>query len=141
MSEASINFIETHGLHFHIGKRLVLKNIVLSVAQGEYLTLAGPNGAGKTTLLKCLGGLLGQRLNVRVLGKPLHQYKRRELAKLIGYVPQYSVWDGSFTVAEFVTLGRYPYLQAFGTPSANDIKPWLSACWPLPGLRRLPTTA
>lgn len=120
MSEPSLNFIETHGLDYRIGKRLVLNNIALSVAPGEYLTLAGPNGAGKTTLLRCLGGLLGQRLNVSVLGKPLHQYKRRELARLIGYVPQYSVWDGSFSVAEFVMLGRYPYLQAFGTPSVND---------------------
>lgn len=120
LPETPINFIEAHDLDYHIGKRRVLKGVTLSVVRGEYLTLAGPNGAGKTTLLKCLGGLLGRRLNVDVLGKPLHTYPRKELAKLIGYVPQYSVWDASFSVSEFVMLGRYPYLQAFGTPSAND---------------------
>lgn len=120
MTDRPAIFIETAGLDYSIGKRLILKNISLSVATGEYLTLAGPNGAGKTTLLKCLGGLLGQRLNVTVLGKPLYKYARKELAKLIGYVPQYSVWDGSFTVYEFVMLGRYPYLQAFGTPTTAD---------------------
>lgn len=113
-------FIETAGLDYYIGKTHVLKNINLSVTTGEYLTLVGPNGAGKTTLLKCMGGLLGQKLNVNVLNRPLHSYKRKNLAKLIGYVPQYSVWDGSFLVREFVMLGRYPYLQAFGTPTAED---------------------
>lgn len=120
MSESHDYFIEARELDYYIGRQRVLNGIALGVAQGEYLTLAGPNGAGKTTLLKCLGGLLGLRLNVSVLGRPLHTYPRRELAKLIGYVPQYSVWDGSFTVAEFVMLGRYPYLRTFGTPSLND---------------------
>lgn len=120
MTEAPEIFIAAHKLDCHIGKLWVLKDVSLKVTRGEYLMLAGPNGAGKTTLLKCLGGLWGRRLNVGVLGQPLHKYPRRELAKLIGYVPQYSVWDGSFTVAEFVMLGRYPYLQAFGTPSATD---------------------
>lgn len=120
MAETSETFIAAGKLDYHIGKLWVLKDVSLRVGRGEYLILAGPNGAGKTTLLKCLGGLLGRQLNVCVLGRPLHKYPRRELAKLIGYVPQYSVWDGSFTVAEFVMLGRYPYLQAFGMPSASD---------------------
>lgn len=120
MAETPVTFIETLGLNYKMGKRLILKDVNLSVARGEHLTLVGPNGAGKTTLLKCLGGLMGKRLNVNVLGRPLDKYSRKELAKLISYVPQYSVWDGSFSVYEFVMLGRYPYLQAFGTPTRED---------------------
>ena len=34
-----------------------LKNINLSIAEGEYLVIAGPSGSGKTTLLNLLGAL------------------------------------------------------------------------------------
>ena len=35
-----------------------LRNVSLSLVEGEVVSLIGPNGAGKTTLLKCLAGLL-----------------------------------------------------------------------------------
>lgn len=113
-------FIAVHNLNYSIGKQQVLHGVSLEINQGEYVTLVGPNGAGKTTLLKCLGGLIGHKLSICLLGKPLHGYARKELAKLISYVPQYSVWDGSYNVYEFVMLGRYPYLRVFGAPGAED---------------------
>lgn len=112
--------IKTSGLNYAIGKRPILKSINVSVTQGQYVTLAGPNGAGKTTLLKCLGGIIGRKLNVEVCGHALWRYSRKALARLISYVPQYSVWDGSFNVYDFVMLGRYPYLQFFGAASRED---------------------
>ena len=36
----------------------ILKNISLTIRDGEWVTLAGPNGSGKTTLLKTIAGLL-----------------------------------------------------------------------------------
>lgn len=39
------------------GKTILLKDIQLSVHQGEILGLLGPSGAGKTTLLKTIAGL------------------------------------------------------------------------------------
>ncbi|WP_448518902.1 ABC transporter ATP-binding protein [Rhodoflexus sp.] len=39
------------------GKTVILKNIDLSITQGDVVLLAGRNGAGKTTLLKCLLGI------------------------------------------------------------------------------------
>jgi ABC-2 type transport system ATP-binding protein len=35
-------------------KKMVLQNISLEIAEGEFFGLVGMNGAGKTTLLKCL---------------------------------------------------------------------------------------
>ena len=38
------------------GKVLVIKDLNLDVAQGEFLTLLGPSGSGKTTILMMLAG-------------------------------------------------------------------------------------
>ncbi|MDR0409247.1 MAG: amino acid ABC transporter ATP-binding protein [Spirochaetaceae bacterium] len=39
------------------GALQVLKNIDLSVAEGEKLTIIGPSGSGKSTLIRCVNGL------------------------------------------------------------------------------------
>lgn len=50
--------LRIHGLCAGYGGHLVLTDIELDLARGEWLALLGPNGAGKTTLLQCIGGLL-----------------------------------------------------------------------------------
>jgi len=40
----------------HFGKNLVLKDISLDVAEGEFLTILGESGSGKTTLLRIIAG-------------------------------------------------------------------------------------
>jgi lipoprotein-releasing system ATP-binding protein len=44
---------------YHNGAKelCVLKNVDLTVAKGEVLSVVGPSGAGKSTLLHILGGL------------------------------------------------------------------------------------
>lgn len=39
------------------GKKLVLKNINLSVKKGEQVVIIGPSGCGKSTLLRCINGI------------------------------------------------------------------------------------
>ena len=43
-------------LNKHIGKQHVLKDICLSIGDGEVVGLLGPNGAGKSTLMKIMVG-------------------------------------------------------------------------------------
>src|SRR5271168_1913077 len=40
----------------HFGKNIVLRNISLDVAEGEFLTILGESGSGKTTLLRIIAG-------------------------------------------------------------------------------------
>ena len=56
---------------FHRTSRLVeaLRDVSLTVEQGEFVALLGPNGAGKTTFLKLLSGIITPtRGTARVLG-------------------------------------------------------------------------
>ncbi len=50
--------LEIKDLHVHYGVIHALKNISLTVHEGEIVTLIGANGAGKTTTLRTISGLI-----------------------------------------------------------------------------------
>lgn len=106
-----------------------LRNVSLSINQGETWAVIGKNGSGKSTLLKCVGGLLGSRHGmILVEGRPVRDFRPKELARRIAYVPQAGGRPlPQFTVAEFVMLGRFPYQGFFAIPNAIDRKIVLDA--------------
>ena len=82
--------LEARNLAKSYGKRPVVKDVSLSVKQGEIVGLLGPNGAGKTTCFYMIIGLGAQDGGaVTVDGQditalPMHGRARRGL----GYLPQ-----------------------------------------------------
>lgn len=77
-----------------------LKNITLTVYEGETFGLLGLNGAGKTTLLKILMGFV-RRTSGRatLLGKPIGD---RATRGRIGYLPENPYLYGYLTAWEFL---------------------------------------
>jgi zinc transport system ATP-binding protein len=72
----------------------ILEGVSLSVEKGDFLGIIGPNGGGKTTLLKVILGLITpSRGTVYVLNK-----SPKSSRHLIGYVPQYNLFDRDFPV-------------------------------------------
>ncbi|MGB5748045.1 MAG: ABC transporter ATP-binding protein [Desulfobacterales bacterium] len=70
-----------------------LKDINLTIAEGEFLAVAGPSGSGKTTLLNLVGGLDGfDAGSIIVDGNAFDQMSQSQLAKLrlhkLGFVFQ-----------------------------------------------------
>ena len=113
--------IEVDNFSFSSGGKQILKSISFNLQRADYLSIIGPNGAGKTTLLKCLTRVLsGGQGKIEVCGRPLEAYRQKELAKLISYVPQLDGRALPFTVEEFVSMGRYPYLSPFSSLSSED---------------------
>ena len=70
------------------GKKEVLKNVSLTLAQGEIISLFGRNGSGKSTLLKILFGTLkADSIKLQINDTNIHP-KDVIPNRLIGYLPQ-----------------------------------------------------
>lgn len=83
---------------------LVLEDVTFAIPRGDFVSLIGPNGGGKTTLLKLMLGLVAPtRGGISVFGVPPVDARR-----LVGYVPQYQVFDAQFpvTVMDVTLMGR-----------------------------------
>lgn len=80
------NRIIIQNLNKFYGRKQALSDINLEIGQGMF-GLLGRNGAGKTTLMKTLAALLTPKSGtVTVCGIPIE--KRKEIRKIIGYLPQ-----------------------------------------------------
>jgi len=113
--------LEVERLGVRVGDTPILSEVSLSVDTGRFLAIIGPNGAGKSTLIRCLDGLLDpDEGSIRIHGRPLGRYSRRELARAISYVPQSDVGSSQFEVATFVEMGRYPHVGPWAALRTAD---------------------
>ena len=100
----------------------VLKDVSLSIHDKDFISILGPNGSGKTTLIKALTGLIKPVSgNVKLNGKPVHLYKRREFARYVSFLPQNPSVTLPFLVKDIVMMGRFPYLGRFEMEKGSDI--------------------
>ncbi len=114
--------LEIVGVSFSYGSRPALEDVTMNVGEGDVVSLVGPNGSGKTTLLKCINKILKPKKGVVLVGeRNVREMKLKELAKLIGYVPQIPTRSFSFTVFDAVLLGRRPYINWSVGPKDKEI--------------------
>ena len=89
--------------------------------KGEMACLVGVNGCGKSTLLRTMAGLqppVGGSLEL--MGRPLHDYSRTQLAQMVGIVLTDGIPERSLTVRELVGMGRQPYTGLWGHLTQQD---------------------
>jgi iron complex transport system ATP-binding protein len=116
----SVPLFEAEKLSFAYGEGAALSDVSFTVAKGERFFIVGPNGAGKSTLIKIMGGLFRGEGRLLFEGRPLGDWRRRDLAKRVCYVPQGVDGGLAFTVRQFVGLARYPHLSFFSSHTAED---------------------
>lgn len=103
------------------GGEPVVRSVSLGVGPGEVVGLVGPNGSGKTTLVRVVSRALRPRSGrVLVVGRDPYSMSARDSARLIAVVPQDLQPAFSYTVLEFVLMGRSPYLSRFGGGDPHD---------------------
>lgn len=107
--------LQTVNLTKQYGENYALKNLNLSVAQGEIFCLLGQNGAGKTTTINLFLGLIssssGQALINGVEVNP-----KTDTQKMIAYIPEvvqlYGNMNGIENIQFFSQLAGYNYTSA-----------------------------
>lgn len=102
--------LEVCDLGFRYGEDWIFKDVSFSVESGDLLAVMGPNGVGKTTLLRCLNGILKPSAGkVIVNGEDVTKVSRMEIARIMGYVPQYAD-PQRITAFDSILLGRRPHM-------------------------------
>ena len=77
----------------------VLRGVDLQIREGEILTVLGRNGAGKSTLFSCMLGMKKPlQGTVEILGRNIAAMTEREIATVVGFVPQSHNPAFSYTV-------------------------------------------
>ena len=85
--------VEISHLNKHIGKQHVLRDVCLSIGDGEVVGLLGPNGAGKSTLMKIMVG---------VWDADSSPTTNCQLPKTIGYLPELNPLYEEMYVREYL---------------------------------------
>jgi iron complex transport system ATP-binding protein len=112
--------IELRDVSVRFGSVDAVRDVSLTVESGAWIALIGPNGAGKTSMLRAMCRLVSFRGEIALDGQSVRALSRRELARIIAFVPQTPVTPHELTVAEYVLLGRTPYLAYLGDESRAD---------------------
>ncbi len=86
-----------HGIH-------AVKDLSISVADGEVFGLVGPNGAGKTTTIKMATGLLTPQSGTISIGGHDMVKEPLEAKSVLGYVPDRGFLYERLSVREFLTF-------------------------------------
>ncbi len=112
--------ISLDGVGVRFGAATALDAVTAAAARGEWLALIGPNGAGKTTLLRAVARLIRHDGRITIDGKPAAGLSRRQLARLVAYVPQQPLLPPEMTVGDYVLLGRTAHIGYLRVESSAD---------------------
>jgi len=103
------------------GDRTVVERLSLDIAPGRITAIVGANGCGKSTLLRALARLISPKEGQVVLdGAALASRPSKEIARVLGLLPQSPVAPEGIAVADLVGRGRHPHQKLLARWTAHD---------------------
>ncbi|HWM06150.1 MAG TPA: ABC transporter ATP-binding protein [Actinophytocola sp.] len=113
--------LHAQDLQLAYGENVVVDGLDFAVLDGTVTAVIGPNGCGKSTLLRALGRLLpARRGHVLLDGKRIDRTPTREVARVLGVLPQAPTAPEGLTVADLVARGRHPHQAWYRQWSSDD---------------------
>ncbi len=102
------------GLSLGYAERPVVHDLDLLIPDGRVTVIVGANACGKSTLLRGLARLLRPQSGAVLLdGEAIHRQPTRQVARVLGLLPQDPVAPEGVTVVDLVGRGRHPHHGAF----------------------------
>lgn len=109
------------GMDLGYGDRQVVADFNLTVPPGKLTVIVGANACGKSTVLRGMARLLAPtRGAVYLDGKPIHTMPTRDVATVLGVLPQSPIAPDAIVVADLVGRGRYPHQGWFRRWTPED---------------------
>ena len=103
------------------GDRTIVDGLDLVIPPGRITAIVGANGCGKSTLLRALARLIPPREGQVILdGKALHGRPTKEIARILGLLPQSPIAPEGIAVTDLVGRGRHPHQKLLARWSAHD---------------------
>jgi branched-chain amino acid transport system ATP-binding protein len=100
---------KVNSVNIFYGVIRILRDVSITIDQGELVTLIGSNGAGKSTLLNGISGIIKLHSGtIQFMGTDITRKRPNEIVKLgIVHAPEGKQLFGSLTVMENLELGAY----------------------------------
>lgn len=113
--------LRAENLSLGYGEHTVVPHLDVVVPDGEFTVIVGANACGKSTLLRGLARLLKPQTGTVFLdGAAMDESRTRDVAKVLGLLPQSPVAPDGITVSDLVGRGRYPHQGWFRQWNADD---------------------
>ena len=120
-AERASTRLHARDLRLAYGERVVVDGLDIDVVDGTITGVIGPNGCGKSTLLRALGRLLQPKQGQVLLdGKRIHKMSTKEVARVLGLLPQSPAAPEGLSVADLVARGRHPHQAWYRQWSGGD---------------------
>ena len=113
--------LRADGLRLAYNGTVVVDGLDLTVPPGQVSVIVGANACGKSTLLRALARLLAPRAGtVHLDGRSIHALPTKQVARVLGILPQAPIAPDGLTVIDLVGRGRAPHQSWLRPQSSGD---------------------
>jgi iron complex transport system ATP-binding protein len=113
--------LSAEGVTLGYGDRVIVETLDLRLPPGRVTTIVGANACGKSTLLKAMARLLAPTSGQVLLdGKAIHRMPTKQVARVLGLLPQSPVAPDGIAVSDLVSRGRHPHQGALARWTRAD---------------------
>lgn len=103
------------------GDRTIVDTLDLRLPPGRVTAIVGANACGKSTLLKAMARLLTPTSgHVLLDGKAIHRMPTKQVARVLGLLPQSPMAPDGIAVSDLVSRGRHPHQGALSRWTRAD---------------------